>query len=158
MERIEIFNFEIPVFDYLTGHEWEQVELLLADMPASDMRANLLTLKIFVDSRCDSRLDVEEVMAGPVDKHELHVANERLLAPFADAKRKEQERALTTLQPHLSTAELKARQRLLQSALDAVSEALSKSDGQESERSSIITTQGSDGQVGSQRPLKSRSS
>lgn len=154
MTTVTLFDLDIPVWDYLTGHEWEHVELLLADMPASDMRANLLTLKIFVDSRTDHVLDVDAIMTGPVDVNALHEANEALLRPFANARRERAEKQLTTLPPHLQTSELKARKTLLTQALAAVERALSESGGGESKRSSTTTTQGSDSTGGKRNRLK----
>lgn len=135
-----IFDIDIPEWDYMTGHEWEAVETILADPPVSPLRTDLTILKAFIESRTDAKLDIDEAMNSPVPGDDIAEAVERLTAPFVTARRKRAERQLRTQASLLTPEALKERQSELKGTLAVIERALSENAGAASRRSSGTTT------------------
>lgn len=79
---VTVFDYAIPVFDYLTAWEMERVELLAAQQPESATRHDLATLAVFAKSRLGVDLDIEKLMQRPIKDDELARAVEALVDPF----------------------------------------------------------------------------
>lgn len=142
MSSITIFDINIPVHEYMTGHEWEAVETILADPPVSPLRTDLTVLKAFIESRTDAKLDVDEAMDSPVPGDDIAEAVERLTAPFVTARRKRAERQIKTQASLLTPEALRERKMELLGTLKVIERALSENAGDASKRSSSTTTPG----------------
>lgn len=135
MSTVHIFGTDVPVWDYLTGHEWERVEELLADPPTSALRADLMVFAIFAESRAGTTLDVDALLEKPVPGDELSAAVESLTAPFVIARRKRAERQFKTQASLLTPTKLQERRTELQANLAVIERLLSESSGGASEPS-----------------------
>lgn len=162
MSTVKALGIEVPVHDYLTGHEWEQVELLLdetqkAKAPRSDLRDNLRTFGIFVKSRTKQAFDPDDYLDEPIDGNELSEAIEALLAPFVNARRERAEKRLRTQASRLTPKYLREMKAKLEADLATVNEALSEADGRESEQPSSTTTPAGASKGGGKGRSKKRS-
>lgn len=120
---VEVFDFEIPVFDYLTAWEWEQIELLTARVrgdasKASETRLDMETLAVFIESRVGKRPNVDKLMRLPIKGDELGSALESLLAPFYDGQLERARRKLLQQAKAATPEAVKAMIDALQAQLD----------------------------------------
>lgn len=128
MSTVTIFDFDIPVFDYLTAWEWERIELLTAkvrgsESAASETRLDMETLAVFIESRLGKRPNLDKLMREPIKGDELGQALEALLAPFYEGQRerlvRKYARAARTLTPEALEETIAALQNELESMRSA---------------------------------------
>jgi len=107
--EVKALGYEIPVWDYLTAHEMEQVEIMAAEKPESATRHDLRVLVMFIESRLGEKPSVDRLMKQPIRNDELAVAVEALTAPFFDAQRDRIRRRYARLMAGMTREEIQSQ-------------------------------------------------
>ena len=118
LTEVTALGYSIPVWDYLTAHEMEQVEILAAEKPESATRHDVRVLVVFIESRLGEKPSVDRLMKQPIRNDELAVAVEALTAPFFDAQRERIRRRYARLMGSMTREEIQSQIESLTAALE----------------------------------------
>ena len=116
--EVTAVGYTVPVYDYLTAHEMEQVEIMAAEKPESATRHDLKVFGMFVESRLNERLNIDKAMKSAIRGDELAVAVEVLTAPFFDAQRARLRRRYARLMDGMTPEDIQSQIAALQAALE----------------------------------------
>jgi len=80
---VTVFDYDIPVWDYYTAGEREQLEALIATGDEQTRtRYDLEAIRIFLKTRCGADIAIDDLLDKPVHGDELAEAVEVLVAPL----------------------------------------------------------------------------
>jgi hypothetical protein len=116
--EVTTLGYTIPVWDYLTAHEMEQVEILAAEKPESATRHDVRVLAVFIESRLGEKPNVDRLMKQPIRNDELAVAVEALTGPFFDAQRERIRRRYARLMGSMTREDIQSQIDTLKAALE----------------------------------------
>ena len=116
--EVTAVGYTVPVFDYLTAHEMEQVEIMAAEKPDSATRHDLRVFAMFVESRTGERVNIDKAMLRPIKHDDLAVAVEALTGPFFDAQKARLQRRYERLMGGMTREDIQSQIDQLQAALE----------------------------------------
>lgn len=135
MESISVLGFDIPVWDYYTAGEREQLEMLIASQDEeTKSRYDLEALKIFIESRCKKKVKLEWLLQQPVYGDEIAEAVEVLCDPlFVTLKQRALRREKRRVEQLTDEATLTLMKTQYEMLLEVIVEKLQDVAGQKSE-------------------------
>jgi len=121
-----VFDLKIPIKNYVTAWEAEQVEKIIASGDLSQTRADVLVIQAFASSRLDVHINVDEAMQLPIKDDEIAKAVEVLTKPFFDAQRSRAKRRVEAQMEFLSQDALRDEIEKTQALLIALESLLAE--------------------------------
>lgn len=130
-QTVTVFDIDIPVWDYYTAGEREQLETLIATGDEQTRtRYDLHAIRIFLKTRCNMDVSIDDLLDKPIHGDELAEAVEVLVAPlFVTLKERAFRREKARVESLTDPTELKLTIQRYEDLIEALREKLSLASG-----------------------------